>query len=92
MALGFGLRLWALPTKQKRVPELTAEPAEQAKHLAKKYFEMTPRGVSEVRRTQAALSKLSGGLRQLKDRRLTAARSHVIGHRFFWFRWVIFNP
>ena len=44
------------------------EPTAERGGKAKKYFDITSRGVAEARRTQASLSSLWSGLRQLKLR------------------------
>jgi DNA-binding PadR family transcriptional regulator len=51
------------------VTSRVGDPTAERGGKAKKYFAITSRGIAEVRRTQGALSKLWGGLRQLKDRR-----------------------
>jgi len=45
------------------------EPTAERGGKAKKFFAITSTGIAEVRRTQASLSKLWGGLRQLRGRR-----------------------
>ena len=45
------------------------EPTAERGGKAKKFFAITSTGIAEVLRTQASLSKLWGGLRQLRGRR-----------------------